>query len=102
MSISKQDDAGFAQAIEAIRQQAVAGNQRAVIVLSGDDDWCHRHAATVEELYSASTVEWSAKQQPEAVTIKQHFHPYIYGCTGCQGVRVNQPIRCAGDCTPGR
>jgi len=68
-----QDKTIFYAALNTIREQAVHDNQRAVLVLSGEKDWCDEHASLIADMDVNSVVEWIGKDRDVLATQKQHF-----------------------------
>ena len=71
--IQCQDKTIFHAALKSIREQAAHDNQRAVLVLSGEKDWCDEHASLIADIDVNSVVEWIGKDRDVLATQKQHF-----------------------------
>lgn len=60
-------------AVEAIRLRAMQAHHRAILVLSGEQNWCDESASLIASTIPASMVEWVGKDQESQQTQKQHF-----------------------------
>jgi|GEM_PF-18029 len=67
------DKTGFCAAIDRIRQQARQRNRRALLVLSGDQQWCEASASLIVSSTADNIFEWVGKGQDAQQTQKQHF-----------------------------